>query len=254
MTTCKLCLQNKKLIKKSHIIPDFMYRQSGLYDERHKLRRLTVKSIYKKVTDLISVSSGEYDKNILCATCDNEVIGQYETYAREVLFGGKFSEHELPSFSNIANEDGSNYTLCQNIDYIKFKLFLLSILWRASISIRDFFQDVDLGPEKEEQLRGMILNNNPGSENDFPIFFYTYLNDNKLSKDIIGMPNYVNNEGIETNTFLMGGIFYVFYIGNNTLNNEDIRDQTINKNNQMRILHIPQGQGWNYILGFTGLR
>lgn len=30
---CNLCLKEKKLIKKSHIISEFLYRQSGMYDD-----------------------------------------------------------------------------------------------------------------------------------------------------------------------------------------------------------------------------
>ncbi|GEM_PF-2942036 len=32
---CKLCLKDKPLIKKSHIIPDFMYRE--IYDEDNRI-------------------------------------------------------------------------------------------------------------------------------------------------------------------------------------------------------------------------
>lgn len=35
MGSCKLCLEEKILLKKSHIIPEFMYKD--LYDENHKL-------------------------------------------------------------------------------------------------------------------------------------------------------------------------------------------------------------------------
>jgi hypothetical protein len=253
MATCKLCLQNKKLLKKSHIIPDFMYRETGMYDSSHRIRKFSVQRVFKIITDLFSPPTGEYDKNILCARCDNEIIGHYETYARKALFGGELPADENPIVTHHIDLNGKRFSICQNIDYNKFKLFLLSILWRASITQRDFFQYVNLNLEKEEQLRDMILNGNPGEINDFPIFLYTYLNDNSVACDIIGMPIHSIHETIETITFLLGGTFYIFYLGNNRLDPSIIRDQTLNKNNRMLILHIPQGQGWEYILRFAGI-
>ena len=146
---CKLCLLAKPLLNKSHIIPDFMYQE--LFDKDHKIYRLKTSN-----TDKYSkVPTGEYDQNILCAECDNVRIGQFEHYASKVLYGGKLAVSEFPTFINQVNPHGMKYTYCQNINYKKFKLFLLSILWRASISKRDFFSSVSLGPH-EEIIRQMI--------------------------------------------------------------------------------------------------
>lgn len=34
---CNLCLKEKELIKKSHITPEFMYKNSGIYDDKHRM-------------------------------------------------------------------------------------------------------------------------------------------------------------------------------------------------------------------------
>ncbi len=52
------------------------------------------------------------------------------------------------------------------IDYALFKLFQLSILWRASVSSLDFFRLVSLGP-REELLRKMLLVGEPGGPEEF---------------------------------------------------------------------------------------
>lgn len=77
---CKLCLHEKRLLKKSHIIPDFMYRE--LFNEKHRLIWFRSDSL-KAARD---VPSGEYEPNILCESCDNKVIGSLEDYAKKVLF------------------------------------------------------------------------------------------------------------------------------------------------------------------------
>ena len=47
------------------------------------------------------------------------------------------------------------------IDYKLFKLFQLSILWRAGITALSFYDRVQLGPQ-EDDIRQMILRNDPG--------------------------------------------------------------------------------------------
>src|SRR5229473_2688230 len=124
---CKLCLEEKTLLKQSHIIPDFMYQE--LFDEKHQFYR----SKTPNPDNYSKLPTGEYDQNILCTECDNVRIGQLEDYARKVLYGGKVAVPESLTFMNQVNPHGMKYTYCQNINHKKFKLFLLSILWRASI-------------------------------------------------------------------------------------------------------------------------
>jgi hypothetical protein len=60
---------------------------------------------------------------------------------------------------------GSRITI-EGIDYARFKLFQLSILWRASVSTLEFFRLVSLGPH-EERLRQMLSACDPGSPEEF---------------------------------------------------------------------------------------
>ena len=53
---CKLCLKEKKLLKKSHIIPKFMYK--GLFDENHKILVSKVNPLKKEKLQ----SDGAYEK------------------------------------------------------------------------------------------------------------------------------------------------------------------------------------------------
>jgi hypothetical protein len=56
--------------------------------------------------------------------------------------------------------------LTEGIDYDRFKLFQMSILWRASISSLEFFRLVSLGP-REEILRVMLAHEQPGRPDQF---------------------------------------------------------------------------------------
>lgn len=56
------------------------------------------------------------------------------------------------------------------VDYNSFKLFHLSVLFRASVSSLANYAEVSLGPRHQETIRKMILNRDPGQFWQYPIF------------------------------------------------------------------------------------
>ena len=66
-------------------------------------------------------------------------------------------------------ENGKNVCFeVKDYDYSKLKLFFISLLWRASISAHKFFQGVKAN-NFENQLRKMIIENDPGDEDSFSV-------------------------------------------------------------------------------------
>ncbi|MBI4946221.1 MAG: hypothetical protein HY840_07450 [Bacteroidetes bacterium] len=246
-------MQDKQLIGKSHIIPEFMYQD--LFDNKHKIY---VFSPYAKLQGQERIkrpSSGEYENGLLCADCDNKLLGSYEDYASKAIYGGELPANECPTCENYENQHGVKFTGCKNISYKKFKIFLLSVLWRSSISSRPLFSEISLGPH-EEIIRKMIYEGNPGEASDYPIFFMTFVNDKSMSKDIIAQPQRRRTkDGHSMFVFMIGGMLYCFYVNarNHTLP-EYVVTETIKPTNDMNIFHIPPGQGWDIILGFMGLK
>jgi hypothetical protein len=59
--------------------------------------------------------------------------------------------------------------ILRGLDYTALKLFLLSIVWRASASRLEDFRAVSLGPH-HERIRQMLLNRDPRSVDDYRIF------------------------------------------------------------------------------------
>jgi len=242
MGICKLCNEEKKLIK-SHIIPDFMYKD--LYDENHKLNKFSPDLLASGKKKKERPSLGEYESGLLCEKCDNVVIGKYEYYASKTLYGGKLPINESPVFKNYINLQDVEFIHCKNINYNKFKLFLLSILWRASISKRNLFSDVYLGIH-EDTIRKMIFLNNPKNIDEYPVLLLTYLNDETVYKNIIVQPRIIKEDGRTMYAFIIAGVVYVFHISRNNIP-EIFINSTINSNNEMKILHFPKGRGKNLI-------
>ena len=240
---CKLCLQDEILLQKSHIIPDFMHK--GIFDNKHFLYRVNLKDDNRPK----KLSTGEFEPNILCSKCDNERLGSnLENYANKILYGGKIQKSEKITFQNRINCHGIKMTYCKGINYSKYKLFLLSILWRASISKREFFKYVSLGPY-EEEIRKMILNNNPKDQMDFPCFISTYRNYKDLPFELIGQPKKYRKEHILGFTFLIGGFMYIFLISNKN-KPEWLSEVAINKNNEMSIVHMDKNNAKKIINHF----
>jgi hypothetical protein len=81
---CKLCGEEKKLCKQSHIIPNFMYKD--LFDEKNRIHK--IQSQQGKIEQRGICQTGEFDINILCQKCDNSILGKLERYASLILYDG----------------------------------------------------------------------------------------------------------------------------------------------------------------------
>jgi len=251
MSICKLCLQDKKLIKKSHIIPDFLYRHSGMYNEQHKIYSFTLSDLLDgKKTRMIS--TGEYEGNILCAECDGNIIGSYENYVQKLLFGG-LTEEPLPICHSYFNDKGEKLVICENVDYKSYKLFLLSLLWRMSISSRQIFTNIKVDTDQEEELRKMILNRDPKAFFDFPTYTGHFINDKTVPIDIIVQPVQFEEDGKVI--LILPGFLYVFEIGSfkNVHEIDELRKSTINEQNTVVFLELEDGMTWKFIKKISGI-
>jgi hypothetical protein len=186
---CNLCKKEKELVE-SHIIPDFFYYEMKKGNEN--IPFLSVNYEIGKLKEGITKKSqkGDTDKNILCANCDNVLIGEkLEKYAKNFLFGSKYPTNENLEFKNLINpKNGSTYFVCKNYDYTKFKNFLLSILWRASVSSNKLFKNVNLGEKHNENLRNIILNNVETDFLSYPIILNSFYETRNNMKNVILQP------------------------------------------------------------------
>lgn len=246
---CKLCQQDKKLLRKSHIISDFLYKEMNLFDNKdhkHRLYEVLLTQDYQIQSKVRQ--SGGYDKNILCGNCDNKIIGNLERYASLVLFGGVGL-----SIKPESKESKSIYLGVEGIDYRKFKLFLLSILWRAGISTLPIFQNVNLN-EHQEVLRERLLKNDPGDSSEYPCAIFTYLHHPKIPHQMIVEPKVIINNANQAYAyvFLIGGILFIFFT---QTEDEDawVQSCTINEKGKMRVIQMSENLTAKTISKITGL-
>lgn len=244
---CKLCLQNKKLIQKSHIIPKFMHK--GLIGIDNEFYRINIKNFSQSQ----KIYTGEFEPNILCEECDNAKLSNLETYAHRILYVEKFNENKKFNFKKYKNQHGVISTYIKGIDYKKFKLFLLSILWCSSISNREFFSKVKLGPH-EEIIRKMLLNEQPDSYKKYPCFISTYLNSRKeLPPELIGQPVRVKNNDGTRYVFLIDGFFYIYFVSQHAIP-DWIYELCINEKNELIVPHMSKEKGKEMLNYFLGIK
>jgi len=219
-----------------------MYKD--LYDEKHKLYKVD----FRDPVNFESPSTGEYDRDILCLECDRDIIGKfYDDYAAKV-----FNQENFVQIS-IGNKIGPMLMNdVQNIDYTRFKLFLLSILWRAGISKRKIFSAVQLGPYLEI-IRTMLYHQDPGEPSDFPCYMISLRKEVEMSKELVSPFRRDKQEFYTLYSVIIAGFLYIYRVGKNIHIPHDLESILINKSNQMKIVQIPIEDGDKFLKRFLKL-
>lgn len=157
MTLCPLCLCERDLVV-SHIIPGFLY--GPIRNEKNQLLQLTGFGKGHRI-----VQDG-FKQPLLCGDCDGKLNSWYEQpFQRQWTDRYPFPETAAP---------GSVFK-CQ-FDYQTFKLFHLSIFFRAGVSSLPAFSDVRLG-RYQERMRKMLLQQDAGKASRFPLVGLPFVND-----------------------------------------------------------------------------
>jgi hypothetical protein len=212
---CKLCLDEKKL-KKSHIIPEFIY--SEMYDENHKYKEISTDSQRKNKRH----PKGIYEK-LLCESCELK-LSRWENYVSKLLKGGlEFS---------IKSSD--KYHMISEIDSLSLRLFQLSILWRASVSSAQFFGNVTLECH-EEKIQKLLLLEDYGLTWQYGCIMYALISDQSVLTDLIIQPDRMKCNGHLVYRFIFGGFIWLFFVSNHATPKE-VQSYFTSQNNSTKIL------------------
>ncbi|MBK7853086.1 MAG: hypothetical protein IPJ66_18700 [Bacteroidetes bacterium] len=162
---CKMCLKEHVVMHKdSHIIPWSFYKRAGLFSEGGKMLYPDHSTGEVGNWKNSKSNNGEYERHIFCVDCEL-LLKSYEDYGGDLL-SNELKEKITRTKGVLPN--GFEFIQYGNINYAKLKLFFLSIFWRASISVREIF-NLKFDPKVEEDLRLMIVSNDPGPFIKYPI-------------------------------------------------------------------------------------
>ncbi|MEC4890412.1 MAG: hypothetical protein RI101_10165 [Nitrospira sp.] len=151
---CRLCLQDKNLIK-AHIIPEGFFRLLRHENIAPVLHSNTPGSFPKRM------QVGTYDSTILCSECDGK-MAPWDDYGQQILI------RQFPEAIKLSLQGKTVAWEMEKFDYRRLKLFFMSVLWRASVSKQTFYKRISIGPF-EDRLRTMILNEDPGDTQEFVV-------------------------------------------------------------------------------------
>jgi hypothetical protein len=121
---------NSTQLVNAHIIPRGFARDDVKGNQPHNLK-ITLDQVHP-------TQHGVYDPNILCESCDGK-LGRLDDYALEVC-------RRFPR-EHVDTRDGG--WEMANVHGDHFAVFVLSVLWRASITSRVEFRKVSLGPYED---------------------------------------------------------------------------------------------------------
>ncbi len=240
--TCLLCGKFGELAKISHIIPKFMYK--GMENQTNKIAVTILKDSVKTETE---IEHRYFDKNIICLDCERVKLSQLDNYGNRVLFG---DQKLIDSFrSSTLEYPEMKVCMIENFDYLRFKLFLLSVLWRANISKQMFFENINLS-SRAELLRQAILSKDLSLCEDVRISIFGLMFDrNKLMK-VIPKPRHIITESIDVYLFMIYGIVYNFIYKDDD-NAFKLGENTLQENQPLKMPFYLGTDAMNYFRAFV---
>ena len=154
MQHCRLCLRERKLCD-SHIIPEFLY--SDLYNSKRQM--MAVSGVGRKGWKPLQKGATEH---LFCGCCEQHF---------ENFMEGPFKTEWCDKSLLPDPWPPDHIELVKVKNYAAFKLFHLSILFRAGVSSLPTFAKVQLG-QHEQRLRRLLISKDPGRADRYSVFGY----------------------------------------------------------------------------------
>ncbi len=176
----------------SHVLPEFMYEP--MYDQNHRFVALSASGSGESEP----VQKG-YREYLLCRDCE----GYFGEWERQVAPVFRSLRQRLHGAS-------PNAVIRLPTQYASLKLFMLSLLWRASIAKHANYAAVDLA-SLEPIVRRMLCSATPGSEAAFPIVARAYANVDRL-EGVIGIWGRNVSNGIPLVWLDISGVRWIYYL------------------------------------------
>lgn len=134
---CHLC-QKEAELQESHIFP-------RSYFKRIKSGGGQVLEITTDRDSQPSLSNFDPKEHLLCFECEQHISNKYEAYGTQIFRKAQYIERER------------FHVKIKNFNYNKFYLFLLSILWRASISTIERYHHIEFDNKMNARFVACLL-------------------------------------------------------------------------------------------------
>lgn len=218
------------LLKQSHIIPTFLLK--GIKFDKEKRTMMHIQSspkVYPKQKGFSTklVQTGWFEKDILCAECDNEKLGN--------KLEGYMANHIFPKIENcmkrgLIPETDIPFFDLGSLDNLKIIKFLLSLLWRVSLSKQI---NIKLPPQWEEDIRQFLMDESEDAIQRWSICLMRKDPESSVTSDVV-LPQGNKEAGYS----IIIGVYMLFFL-----------QRTSKQAKQYSVMDIPQkGPIWIPIL------
>lgn len=213
---CNYCGKETALCK-AHIIPKWAYKKNDIY----KLIPVDTKENIKRSP------MGAYDNSILCKDCDNNFIGKnYDNPAFDIFNKIDLSYKKPQYIWNDRDKRFEKYfdSKLTSLEKKVFSKFLLSILWRASISSKTLGKTINLN-KYQDIIFNIISDKDKPIGDNIEISFYKV----SFSSVTVNLNNMTtiyskSDKGFNHTYFIMfKGYMFVIAVGNRIINPLDKR-------------------------------
>jgi hypothetical protein len=199
---CALCLHIRKLCN-SHIVPEFAYRP--IYDSKHRAIAFN-----PRAPDVRQNIQKGLRSRLLCENCEGIINTHYESTFKRFWFDDESLSKAMQGTGRIVK-----------VDYASFKLFHLSVLWRASLSTHEAFKQVAIGKEHTERIRQMLLDKDPGPVWQYPILCEGILGPNGPSTNLFVSPQRSQYQRHRVYQFTFCGCRWLYFISSQPVNSAE---------------------------------
>lgn len=194
MPVCALCQKEVSKLCRSHIIPEPFY--ADVYDEKGRFPVFSNKA----VGPVMKPQQIGLREHLLCLNCEG-MFSKWETYALGQLFHR--TGHE-----GVDHPDHMEF----KVDYSRFKLFQMSILWRMGVTRHEVFSEIALGERHLERLRAMLLDQDPGTAHEYMCQLVFVAVTNEKLKQIILPPKRAKRIRNHINYYMIAGGFLWHFV------------------------------------------
>lgn len=195
MGECALCGEQAQL-RRSHLIPELLHRP--LYDEKNRMLMFE-----HAATSALLLQKG-FRESLLCDSCEQRM------HVYEDFFDKRW-RRALP-------DPIPQQPFALQIEYRRTKLFILSILWRVSVSKLEVYDKYSLGPH-EERIRQMLLNDDPGTRFQYPVIGGAILkpDDGHMLDSLMLAPIKLKVEGHWATRMIAAGVAWTVFTTSHSL-------------------------------------
>jgi mRNA-degrading endonuclease RelE of RelBE toxin-antitoxin system len=190
---CLLCCNDKATKKNSHIFPRFIGK--SLIDNKNYRRAYTITDNLNKPKSSQDIPKQDY---LFCPKCESLIADKFET----PMSIGFFNIVDYKSdFFQVRIKNSFTYRVYYKVDYVRFKKFLYSMLFRASISDLIEFVHFKIDDSYEKEIRKMLLEEDYFQ--DYPVYLMSCRTNDPRENQILAENIVGNTYNLHANEYIV---------------------------------------------------